>query len=66
MVFALYLAPVQLAGEGCDVGASRVAPGLKEVRLDGDIFLGSDDIQRLELLNHCQNVLVFVTNVVFL
>ena len=35
------------------------------MRLDGDIFLGRDDILRLELVNHCPNVSVSVTNIVF-
>ena len=66
MVLAFDLEPVQLAGKGCDVGVRRVAPGIEEVRLDGDIFFGLDDLPRLELLNHRPNVLVFVTNAVFL
>ena len=66
MVLAFDLAPVQLAGEGCDVGVGRVSTGLEKVCLDDELFLGCDDIPRLELLNHFPNVLVFVTNVVFL
>ena len=65
MVLAFDLAPVQLAGESCDMGVRCVAPGLKEVRLNGDLFLGDDDVPRLELLNHRPNVLIFVTNAVF-
>ena len=33
------------------------------MRLDGELFLGRDDVPRLELLDHRPNVLVFVTNV---
>ena len=47
------------------MGVGRVAPGLKEVRLDGDLFLGRYDVPRLELLDHRPNVLIFVTNAVF-
>ena len=65
MVLAFDLAPLQFVGEGCDVGVGRVDSGLEEVRLDGDIFLGGDYIPRLDLMDHCPNVLVFVTNVVF-
>ena len=65
MVLAFDLAPVQLEVEDCDVGVRRVAPGLKEVRLDGKILLGRDGVPRLELLDHCPHVLVFVTNLVF-
>ena len=65
MVLVFYLAPVQLAGKGCDVGVGCVALWLKEMRLDGKLFLGRDDVPRLELLDHCPNVLVFVSNVVF-
>ena len=39
--------------------------GWTEVRLDGDLFIVRYNIQRLELLNHFPNVLVFVTNIVF-
>ena len=65
MVLAFNLAPVQLAGEGCNVGVGRVAPGIEEVRLDGELFLSRDDVPRLELLNHHPNVFL-VTRVVFL
>ena len=47
------------------MGVGGVASGLEEVRLDGEIFLGRDDVPRLELLDHCLNVLVFVINIVF-
>ena len=66
MVLAFNLAPVQLAVKGCDVVVGRVSPGLEEVHLDGEIFLVRDYVPRLELLGHFPNVLVFVTNVVFL
>ena len=49
--------------EGCDVGVGHVSPGIEEVRLDGELSLGRDDVPRLELLDHRPNVLVFVTNV---
>ena len=65
MVLTFDLAPAQLEGEGCDVGFGRVAPGLEEVRLDGKLFLGRDDVPRLELTDHRPNILVFVTNLVF-
>ena len=65
MVLAFDLAHVQLAGKSCDVGVGCVASGLEEVRLDGIIFLGCDDVSRLKLLYHCPISLVFVTNVVF-
>ena len=48
------------------MGVECVALWLKEMRLDGKLFLGRDDVPRLELLDHCPNVLVFVTNIVFL
>ena len=63
MVPAFDLAPVQLAGKGCDVGVGRVAPGIEEVRLCGELFLGRDDFPGLELLDYCPIFLVFVTNV---
>ena len=66
MVLAFNLAHVQLTGKCCYVGVRRFDTGIKEVRLGGKLFLGRDDVPRLELLDHCWNVLVFVTNVVFL
>ena len=65
MFLVLDLANFKLVGKGCDVGVGCVAPGIKEVRLDGELFLDRDDLPRLELLNHCPNILIFVTNVVF-
>ena len=65
MVPTFDLAPVQLAGEGCDVGVGRVTPDIGEVRIEGKISLGSNDLPRLELLDHRSNVLGLVTNVVF-
>ena len=41
------------------MGVGCVALGLKELRLDGNLFLGRDDVPRLELLDHCPNVLLF-------
>ena len=66
MVLAFNLLPVQLAGGGCDVGTRRVAQGLKGMRLDGELFLDRNNVPRLKLLNQQPNVLVFVTNVLFL
>ena len=48
------------------MGVGLVTSGLEEVRFDGNLFLGRDDVPRLDLLDHSSNVLVFVTNVVFL
>ena len=59
MVLTFDLAPVQLAGKGCDVVVGRVAPRLEEVRLDGNLFLCCDDVSHMDLLDHCPNVLVF-------
>ena len=68
MVLSFDLAPVYLAGEGYDVGVGCLYPGLKELRLDGEFFLRRDDVPRLELLEHCPDVLVLVLviNVVLL
>ena len=65
MILAFDLAPIYLAGKGCDVSVGHVISGIKEVLLDGELFIVRDNIQRLELLDHCPNVLVFVTNIVF-
>ena len=56
MVLAFDLAPVQLEDKGCDMGVGRIAPGTKEVRLDGKLFLSRDDEPCLELLDHSPNV----------
>ena len=66
MVLSLDLAPIQLSGEGCYMGIGCVAPGFEEVRLDGERFLGHDDVPHLELLDHRPNILIFITSVVFL
>ena len=60
MVPTFDLAPVQLAGEGCDVGVGRVTPDIGEVRIEVKISLGSNDLPRLELLDHRSNVLGLV------
>ena len=56
MVLAFDLLPVQLAEEACDVGVGRVSSGLKEVRLDGEIFLGCNNVPHLEMIDHRPNV----------
>ena len=55
MVLVFDLAPVQLVGKGCDVGVGRVGTEIEEVRLNEDLFLGRDDLPRLELLDHHPN-----------
>ena len=66
MVFALSLAPVQLACKGGDMSFWSVAPWREEVGFDSQILLGDDNIPRAELGNQCLDGLVFVPYVVLL
>ena len=52
MVFQLSLEPVQLDCNVCDVRVRSVTPRHEEAGLDGQPFLGGDDVPRLELHNH--------------
>ena len=64
MVFALSLAPVQLACKGGDMSFWSVAPWREEVGFDSQILLGDDNIPRAELGNQCLGGMFFVTYVV--
>ena len=66
MVFALDLAPVQLALEGCDVHFGSFTPRREEVVLDGQLLLGGNEIPRSELHDHHFYGLIFIPDVVLL
>ena len=66
MVLVFNLAPVQLAGEGCDVRIRHVDSQFEEVCLDGDLLLSVNDVPHMELRDHRLGGLMFVTYVVLL
>ena len=66
MVFALNLAPVQLARKGGDVHFWSIAPWREEVGFDIQILFGGNNIPRADLDNHCLDRLIFVPCIVLL
>ena len=66
MVFALNLAPVQLARKGCDVRVWSVAPRHEEVGLGGQLLIGGYEVQFLELCDHRFDILVLISYVVLI
>ena len=66
MVFALNLAPVQLARKGGDVHFWSIAPWREEMGFDIQILFGVNNIPHVEMGYHYFYRLVFVPYVVLL
>ena len=64
IIFALYLAPVELARKVCDVHVGSVASQRDEFGLDGQFILGGDDVPRLDLRDHRFDGPILIPNVV--
>ena len=58
MIFALELAPFQLARKNGDVRVWSVTTWREELGFDGKLILGGNNIPRAELGNHCLDCLV--------
>ena len=62
---AFNLLPIEMSGEGCDVGVWSINPRRIEERLHIELFLVRDDKPCLEVRDHCCDHLVFVFDLVF-
>ena len=65
VVFTFGLTEFELTGEGRDVGVGSVAPKIVEESLNIELLLVGNDVPISELLDHCRNGLILVSDIVF-